>query len=212
MMISLSLWPTRRRPNTTGARTAPPPFLNDSQWKLIEPMIQSHGYNSGFFFGITGNLTSVTPALAAAIRSGSISPKGMVRSARIRNSKGFSSSRAASALIIALMTSCGCARPATMNLGPGATVIVNRRGVSATSSRGLAIGRSTGSDGSLRAKCAAARKNMMRLKITSINGVRFNRKPWPRVLAEGILTIGAPGSRRGILHARPVQDYECLIL
>lgn len=35
MRLSLSLWPTRRRPNTTGSRTAPKPFLNDSQWKLI---------------------------------------------------------------------------------------------------------------------------------------------------------------------------------
>lgn len=35
MHLSLSLWPTRRRPNTTGSRTAPKPFLNDSQWELI---------------------------------------------------------------------------------------------------------------------------------------------------------------------------------
>ncbi len=35
MRLSLSLWPTRRRPNTTGSRTAPKPFLNDFQWGLI---------------------------------------------------------------------------------------------------------------------------------------------------------------------------------
>ncbi len=35
MLMSLSSWPTRRRPNTTGSRTAPQPFLNDSQWKLL---------------------------------------------------------------------------------------------------------------------------------------------------------------------------------
>lgn len=38
MVISLSLWPTRHRPNKTGSRTAPKPFLNDSQWKLIEDL------------------------------------------------------------------------------------------------------------------------------------------------------------------------------
>ena len=35
MQLSLSSWPTRRRPNTTGSRTAPKPFLDDFQWKLI---------------------------------------------------------------------------------------------------------------------------------------------------------------------------------
>ena len=35
MVISLLLWPPRRRPNTTGSRTAPKPFLSDSQWQLI---------------------------------------------------------------------------------------------------------------------------------------------------------------------------------
>jgi transposase len=35
MVITLSMWPPRRRPNTTGSRTAPKPFINDSQWKLI---------------------------------------------------------------------------------------------------------------------------------------------------------------------------------
>jgi transposase len=35
MTITLLMWPPRRRPNTTGSRTAPKPFLNDSQWLLI---------------------------------------------------------------------------------------------------------------------------------------------------------------------------------
>lgn len=35
MTITLLLWPPRRRPNTTGSRTAPKPFLSDSQWLLI---------------------------------------------------------------------------------------------------------------------------------------------------------------------------------
>ena len=35
MILTLLLWPPRRRPNTTGSRTAPQPFLNDSQWLLI---------------------------------------------------------------------------------------------------------------------------------------------------------------------------------
>ena len=35
MLITLALWPPRRRPNTTGSRTAPKPFLSDSQWQLI---------------------------------------------------------------------------------------------------------------------------------------------------------------------------------
>ncbi|MCA9053806.1 MAG: transposase [Planctomycetaceae bacterium] len=35
MLISLLSWPPRRRPNTTGSRTAPKPFLSDSQWLLI---------------------------------------------------------------------------------------------------------------------------------------------------------------------------------
>lgn len=48
MVITLSLWPPRRRPNKTGSRTAPPPFLNDSQWLLIadlfpHPRISSAG-------------------------------------------------------------------------------------------------------------------------------------------------------------------------
>ena len=35
MLITLSTWPTRRRSNKTGSRTAPQPYLNDSQWSLI---------------------------------------------------------------------------------------------------------------------------------------------------------------------------------
>ena len=48
MVISLSMWPPRRRPNTTGFRTAPQPFISDSQWKLIKnlfpkPRSSPHG-------------------------------------------------------------------------------------------------------------------------------------------------------------------------
>ena len=48
MVISLSKWPPGRRPNTTGSRTAPKPFLDDSQWVLIkdlfpEPPKSKHG-------------------------------------------------------------------------------------------------------------------------------------------------------------------------
>jgi transposase len=39
MIISLSLWPRRRRPNTTGSRTAPQSFLSDSQWNLIADLL-----------------------------------------------------------------------------------------------------------------------------------------------------------------------------
>jgi transposase len=35
MLITLVLWPPRRRSNRTGSRTAPKPFLSDSQWLLI---------------------------------------------------------------------------------------------------------------------------------------------------------------------------------
>ena len=35
MLVTLSLWPTRRRSNRTGSRTTPKPFLEDSQWLLI---------------------------------------------------------------------------------------------------------------------------------------------------------------------------------
>lgn len=39
MVISLSMWPPRRRPNKTGSRTAPKPFLDDFQWNLIKDLI-----------------------------------------------------------------------------------------------------------------------------------------------------------------------------
>ena len=39
MVISLSMWPPRRRPNKTGSKTAPKPFLDDSQWNLIKDLI-----------------------------------------------------------------------------------------------------------------------------------------------------------------------------
>ena len=39
MVIFLSMWPLRRRPNTTGSRTAPKPFLVDSQWVLIKDLL-----------------------------------------------------------------------------------------------------------------------------------------------------------------------------
>ena len=35
MLLTLLRWPPRRRPNRTGSRTAPQPFLSDSQWLLI---------------------------------------------------------------------------------------------------------------------------------------------------------------------------------
>jgi transposase len=35
MLITLSQWPAKRRPNKTGSRTAPKPFLSDAQWLLI---------------------------------------------------------------------------------------------------------------------------------------------------------------------------------
>ena len=38
MKITLLMWPPRRRPNRTGSRTAPKPFVNDSQWLLIEDL------------------------------------------------------------------------------------------------------------------------------------------------------------------------------
>jgi len=40
MVISLSIRPPRRRPNTTGSRTAPKPFLIDSQWVLIKDLLR----------------------------------------------------------------------------------------------------------------------------------------------------------------------------
>jgi transposase len=39
MLITLVLWPPRRRPNRTGSRTAPKPFLSDSQWLLIADLL-----------------------------------------------------------------------------------------------------------------------------------------------------------------------------
>ena len=38
MLITLSSWPQRRRPNTTGSRTAPKPFVSDLQWKVIQDL------------------------------------------------------------------------------------------------------------------------------------------------------------------------------
>lgn len=35
MLLTLLRWPPRRRPNCTGSRTAPKPYLSDSQWLLI---------------------------------------------------------------------------------------------------------------------------------------------------------------------------------
>ncbi len=40
MLISLSSWPKRRRPNTTGSRTAPKPFVSDSQWNIIKDLFE----------------------------------------------------------------------------------------------------------------------------------------------------------------------------
>ena len=41
MLISLSSWPKRRRPNTTGSRTAPKPFVSDSQWNIIKDLFEA---------------------------------------------------------------------------------------------------------------------------------------------------------------------------
>ncbi|WP_373653392.1 transposase [Schlesneria sp. DSM 10557] len=38
MRITLSMWPQRRRPNTTGSRTVPKPFLDDAQWNSIKDL------------------------------------------------------------------------------------------------------------------------------------------------------------------------------
>ena len=40
MLVTLSQWPQRRRPNTTGSRTAPAPFLSDVQWTLIKDLFE----------------------------------------------------------------------------------------------------------------------------------------------------------------------------
>lgn len=39
MIITLMHWPPRRRSNRTGSRTAPKPFLDDSQWLLIADLL-----------------------------------------------------------------------------------------------------------------------------------------------------------------------------
>jgi len=41
MLITLSEWPRRRRPNTTGSRTAPKPFVSDIQWNLIRDLFEN---------------------------------------------------------------------------------------------------------------------------------------------------------------------------
>ncbi len=38
--FTLSQWPQRRRPNTTGFRTAPKPFVTDVQWNLIKNLFE----------------------------------------------------------------------------------------------------------------------------------------------------------------------------
>ena len=40
MHFTLSQWPQRRRPNTTGSRTAPKPFVTDVQWNLIKDLFE----------------------------------------------------------------------------------------------------------------------------------------------------------------------------
>lgn len=40
-MLTTLRAPTGRRPNTTGSRTAPKPFVSDSQWVLIEPYLRN---------------------------------------------------------------------------------------------------------------------------------------------------------------------------
>ena len=39
MLITLALWSPRRRSNRTGSRTAPKPFLSDSQWFAIAELL-----------------------------------------------------------------------------------------------------------------------------------------------------------------------------
>ena len=39
MLITLAYWPPRRRPNRTGSRTVPKPFLSDSQWLVIADLL-----------------------------------------------------------------------------------------------------------------------------------------------------------------------------
>jgi hypothetical protein len=40
MLINLSSWPKRRRPNTTGCTTAPKPFVSDSPWGIIRDLFE----------------------------------------------------------------------------------------------------------------------------------------------------------------------------
>ncbi|MFO1002312.1 MAG: hypothetical protein U0936_18450 [Planctomycetaceae bacterium] len=40
MLIELSSWPKRRRPNTTGSRTAPKPFVSDTRWRIIKDLFE----------------------------------------------------------------------------------------------------------------------------------------------------------------------------
>ena len=40
MIISLSMGKPRRRPNTTGSRTAPQPFVTDAQWAIIRDLFR----------------------------------------------------------------------------------------------------------------------------------------------------------------------------
>jgi transposase len=40
MLIKLCSWPKRRRPNTTGSRTAPKPFVSDTQWRIIKDLFE----------------------------------------------------------------------------------------------------------------------------------------------------------------------------
>ena len=59
MVITLFGRPARRRPNRTGSRTAPPPFLDDSQWFLIahlfpHPPITGRGGRPRTAAGLSG--------------------------------------------------------------------------------------------------------------------------------------------------------------
>ena len=40
ILIALSQWPRRRRPNTIGFRTTTKPFVYDVQWKMIEDLFE----------------------------------------------------------------------------------------------------------------------------------------------------------------------------
>ena len=41
MVMTLCMWPKRRRPNPTGSRTAPKPLISDSQWNLIRNLFEA---------------------------------------------------------------------------------------------------------------------------------------------------------------------------